>query len=94
VAKVEDNKIELARVGQMPMPIDVKVTYFDGTSEDFYIPLNLLRGEKPTSAIILNDWSWGKSTYTFSVKKEIKTVEIDSSGLMADIDRHNNVFSN
>ncbi|SDW13823.1 Peptidase family M1 [Lutibacter oricola] len=93
VAKVDKNSVKLARVGQMPMPIDVSVTYVDGSSEDFYIPLNLMRGEKPTSATILKDWAWGKPTYSFVTKKEIKTVEIDVSGLMADVDRSNNFLN-
>lgn len=94
VAKVEENNVKLVRVGQMPMPIDVTVTYVDGTSEEFYIPLNLMRGEKPTTATVLKDWAWGNPTYNFTVKKEIKSVEIDASGLMADVNRENNTFSN
>jgi hypothetical protein len=92
VVKVEANNITLARVGEMPMPVDVSVTYVDGTSEDFNIPLRMMRGEKPTSATILKDWTWAHPTYTFSTLKEIKTVEIDPTQLMADIDRSNNKF--
>ncbi len=92
IAKVEDNTITLARVGQMPMPIDVTVTYVDGSTEDFNIPLRMMRGNKPTSATILKDWTWAHPTYTFSTSKEIKKVEIDTSQLMADIDKSNNTF--
>ncbi len=92
VAAVEGNNITLARVGQMPMPIDISVTYVDGTSEDFYIPLRMMLGEKPTSATIIKDWAWAHPTYTFSTSKEVKKVEIDPSFLMADISRGNNVF--
>ncbi|MDV7186635.1 M1 family metallopeptidase [Lutibacter sp. TH_r2] len=94
VAKVEGKDIKLARVGKMPMPIDITVEYIDGTSEEFYIPLNLLRGEKPTTATILKDWAWGNPTYTFKANKEVKSVEIDTSGLMADVNRENNIFKN
>ena len=93
VVKVNKNSVKIARVGKMPMPIDISVTYSDGTKEDFYIPLNLMRGEKPTSATILKDWAWGKPTYSFVTKKEIKDVEIDALGLMADVDRSNNLMS-
>lgn len=92
VAKVEGNAVSLARIGRMPMPIDVKVTYTDGSSEDYYIPLNLMRGEKPTSAKQLKDWSWGNPSYTFEASKAVKKVEIDTSGLMADVVRDNNTF--
>jgi hypothetical protein len=92
IAKVEDTEIMLARIGKMPMPIDIRVDYEDGSSEEFNIPLNLMRGEKPTSATILKDWSWGHSNYAFKVNKPIKKVEIDPSGLMADTERNNNIF--
>jgi hypothetical protein len=92
VAKVKDKTITLVRVGEIPMPIDVTITYSDESSEEFNIPLRMMRGEKPTSATILKDWTWAHPTYTFSVSKEIKSVEIDPSGLMADIDRQNNKY--
>ena len=77
----------------MPMPIDVTVTYSDESQEEFNIPLRMMRGEKPTAATILKDWTWAHPTYTFSVDKEIKSVEIDPAGLMADIDKTNNKFA-
>lgn len=92
VAKVEGNSVTLARVGQMPMPIDVAVTYVDGSTENFYIPLSMMRGEKTTDAKLIKNWSWANPTYTFSASKEVKSVEIDPSQLMADIERENNVF--
>ena len=92
IAEVKNGEITLARIGKMPMPIDITVDYTDGSSQEFNIPLNLMRGEKPTSATILKDWSWGHSSYTFKVDKPIKKVEIDPSGLMADIERDNNTF--
>ena len=90
VVKVEGTNITLARVGKMPMPIDVTVTYNDGTSEDFNIPLRMMRGNKPTEATVLEDWPWAFPTYTFSVLKEIKSVEIDPTNFMADIVKGNN----
>ena len=90
VKAIEGNNITLERIGLMPMPIDLKVTYVDGTSEDFYIPLQMMRGEKPTTATIISDWAWAYPTYSFDAKKAVKTVEIDPSGLMADVDSSNN----
>jgi len=92
VAKVEGKSITLARVGKMPMPIDVTVTYADGSTENFYISLRMMRVNKPTKATILKDWTWAHPTYTFETEKEITKVEIDSSGLMADVDRSNNIL--
>ncbi len=93
VNKVEGKTITLERIGLMPMPIDLSVTYTDGTTEDFYIPLQMMRGEKSTSATIINDWAWAMPTYSFNAKKAVKSVEIDASQMMADIDRGNNVFT-
>lgn len=93
IASYNNKKITLARVGEMPMPIEVSVTYVDDTLEKFYIPLSLMRGEKQTGATILSDWSWGNPNYTFNVKKEVKNITLDHTGLMADIDRTNNVFT-
>lgn len=92
IANVNNNTITLARVEKMPMPIDISITYIDGTTENFNIPLRMMRGEKPTTATILKDWTWAHPTYTFTTKKEIIKAEIDPSGLMADIDKSNNIY--
>ena len=90
VKSIENNTVTLERIGLMPMPIDLKVTYEDGSNEDFYIPLQIMRGEKPTTATIIKDWAWAYPTYTFETKKTVKSVQIDPSGLMADVDQANN----
>nr|WP_321253092.1 M1 family metallopeptidase [Psychroserpens sp.] len=90
VANVEGKMVSLERIGLMPMPIDITVTYADDSSEDFYIPLRQMRGEKPSSATLLEDWPWAYPTYSFETSKAIKSIEIDPKGQMADIDRSNN----
>ncbi len=92
IKSVNNNTITLERIGAMPMPIDLFVTYTDGSTEAFYIPLNLMRGEKPTTATILKDWGWAHTTYSFDTTKKIKNIHIDSSQLMADINKENNVW--
>ncbi|WP_400075715.1 M1 family metallopeptidase [Winogradskyella sp. R77965] len=92
VKAVEGKTITLERIGLMPMPIDLSVTYADGSTEEFYIPLQMIRGEKPTSATIINDWAWAMPTYTFEANKTVKSIEIDSSQMMADVKRENNTF--
>ncbi|MEN8885320.1 MAG: M1 family metallopeptidase [Winogradskyella sp.] len=93
VKSVDGNTITLERIGLMPMPLDISVTYTDGSKEDFYIPLQMMRGEKPTSASIIADWAWAMPTYSFSATKTVKTIEIDASQMMADINRENNTFT-
>lgn len=92
VKSVSGREITLERIGKMPMPMDVTVTYADDSTEVFNIPLRMMRGSKPTDATVIKDWTWAHPTYSFSVSKDIKKVEIDNSQLMADIDRGNNVF--
>ena len=92
VKSVEGKTITLERIGQMPMPIDLEVTYEDGTTERFNIAIEMMRGNKPTSATILKDWGWAYPTYSFETSKNVKAVVIDKSGLMADIDLSNNRF--
>jgi hypothetical protein len=96
----DKTKITLERIGRMPMPIDLKVEYTDGTTENFYIPLRMMSFEKenPTPTIkrtVLNDWAWAYPTFEFSISKAkntIKKITIDPSGLMADVKKENNVF--
>ena len=89
-------KVVLERIGLMPMPIDVLVTYDDGTEASFYIPLAMMRGEKsnPKSTTVLKDWAWAYPTYEFDIPKgkKLKKVEIDPSKLMADVNDKNNTF--
>ena len=87
--------VTLERIGLMPMPIDLEVEYADGTKETYYIPLQIMRGEKPSNSPrkVLNDWAWAYPTYTFSLnrpKSAIKSIVIDPKGMMADINRDNN----
>ena len=90
--------ITIERIGRMPMPLDVEITYKDGTKEQIYIPLDLLRGEKPTEVGNRNvkpDWGWVYPTYRFEIShamQDIKTIEIDKSMRMADIQRKNNRY--
>jgi aminopeptidase N len=91
--------VKLERVGLMPMPLDIVVEYMDGSKELFYIPLRMMRGEKPVengiSRTVLEDWAWVNPEYNFTIEKpfsEIKTVTIDPSQRLADIKSENNQF--
>ena len=91
--------VEFEKKGLMPMPLDVEVEYTDGNKELFYIPLRIMRGEKPAEndmkRTILEDWQWVFPTYTMEIPaavSSIKSIIIDPSERMADIERSNNVF--
>ncbi|WP_425639172.1 M1 family metallopeptidase [Algoriphagus yeomjeoni] len=97
-AQGDKTEITLERIGLMPMPIDLVITYKDGTSEMVYLPLEIMRGEKaqedgsPTR-VISEDWPWTNLTKTITVNKKsdlIKSIEIDPSKRLADIAQENN----
>ncbi len=94
----KSTKVTLERKGRMPMPLDIIVEYTDGTKEFFYIPNTLMRWEKPNpyagiKANILKGWDWAYPTYSFTVSQiNIKSITIDPSGLMADVNKEDNVF--
>ena len=83
------------------MPLDVLVTYSDGSKELFYIPINAMRGAKSfeekyypnTKFTQLKDWGWTKPEYTFNVDKEIKSVQIDPTNRLADVNKEDNTFT-
>ena len=53
----------------------------------------MMLGHKPTMATIIKDWPWVQPSYTLTTYKNVKSVEIDPSQRMADIDRSNNLQS-
>lgn len=91
-------KIRLKMIGYMPMPLDVQVTYRDGSKEIAYIPQYIMFGEKPVEDHVIprttfEPWKWTSPTYTFELNHrltDVKVVEIDPSQRMADVDRKNN----
>ena len=100
VSEKEKTTITIERIGLMPMPIDIKVTYEDGKMDNFYIPLQMMRTNKPNPRIgeswtVLPDWAWAYPNYSFVLKKDkrIKSIVIDDSGLMADINLENNTYN-
>jgi hypothetical protein len=90
--------VTLDRVGDFPMPVDVVVTYKDGSKELYYVPLNEMLGNKQVEdknmqRFALNAWPWVNPTYTLKINRksdEIASVEIDPTYRLADIDRKNN----
>ena len=92
VKTIEGNTATLERIGLMPMPIDAKVTFADGTTKMVHIPLRMMRWVKPNAENVQEDWPWAMPTYELKMDKEISKVEIDPSQLMADVKRDNNTM--
>ncbi|NGP75191.1 M1 family metallopeptidase [Balneolaceae bacterium YR4-1] len=98
----DETYVTLKRFDLTPMPIDLMVEYNDGSKELFYMPLRIMRGEKPNDEYpgiertVKKDWPWVYPTYTLKIDRpvsDIKRLEIDPSQRLADIERDNNVFN-
>ncbi len=93
-------RIQLSRIGNMPMPLDIFVVYADKTQETYHIPLRMMHfiKENPYPKVkrtVLSDWAWAYPTYEFVIpvaKKEIVALIIDPSMQMADIKKTNNLY--
>lgn len=91
-------QVRISRIGLMPMPVDVQITFRDGSKEMHYVPLNLMYGQKAneTPSVprkVYAPWKWTSSTYIIASDHKLtdfSAVEIDPSMRMADVDRKNN----
>ena len=96
-----DNKtiIDLERVGMMPMPLEILISFKNGNKQIHYVPIGIMRGEKKPYVdiewILHNDWTWSTPNYKLIIDSPLDSIEkitIDSSNLMADIDKSNNYY--
>lgn len=100
VGSAGDTFVTLARMGTFPMPIDLMVTFKDGTQELYYIPLSETLGNKPVEneQVLRNDllaWPWVNPTYSLRINRrpeDIARIEIDPTQRLADVNRKNNVL--
>ncbi|WP_291480817.1 M1 family metallopeptidase [Cyclonatronum sp.] len=90
--------IRLSRDGIFHMPVDLLLTYADGTQELIYIPtqqqLGIKAHEHPDiPRTVLEPWPWTHATYEFTLEGRpalVTAAEIDPSNRLADINRLNN----
>lgn len=98
IEKEGNTLVELKRIGELPMPVDLVVTYKDGTKQLYYIPMNEMLGKKVNENKLgqqtdLPVWPWVNPSYVVSINRklsEIESLEIDPSLRLADINRKNN----
>ncbi len=93
------SKIRLRRIGQVPMPIDLQLTFKDGSKEIHYVPLDLMFGNKPAenneARTVHEEWNWTNPTYILEFKHPLTDMvlaEIDPTKRMADVDQKNNTL--
>ena len=92
-------KIRLRRIGEMPMPVDLQLTFKDSTKEMHYIPMDMMLdgkpAENPEKRFIHKEWNWTNPTYTVEFNHPLSQLikaEIDPSKRMADVNQDNNVL--
>jgi hypothetical protein len=96
-AGVNSAIISIQRIGKMPAPLDVLITYKDGTTELHYIPLDLMLSgklaENKDNRIVHPEYKWVQPNITFETTKPLsalRSIEIDPSYRLPDINRSNN----
>ena len=86
-------QITLVRKGLFPMPVDLTITYESGRTERHNIPLLSMYGSKRQEGLTVHQpWPWTHPKYQLNIPSTegIRSIEIDPSLRMLDIDLTNN----
>ncbi|HKL03014.1 MAG TPA: M1 family metallopeptidase, partial [Cryomorphaceae bacterium] len=90
--------IELRNNGGMPMPVDIDILTSDSSRKQIHIPLGIMRNTKPKEDVadytVAEDWPWTSPVYILEVDlpiSEVREIEIDKSGRLADVNREDNI---
>ena len=71
---VFDRSITVKRKARMPMPIEIEVSFADGSADIYYIPTDLMHGNKKFSSkniFYMDPWTWTSPNMNLLLK-EIK----------------------
>jgi hypothetical protein len=86
----------IKRMGRIPMPLEILVSFNDGSTAKYYIPIDLMQGNKTfyNNVVILEPWSWVNTEYVFEIQgnKKIIKIEIDPSKRLADVNQNKNIL--
>jgi hypothetical protein len=99
-AKIEAEKLGTAiyieRLGEMSMPLRIRVYRRDGEQQNYYIPTASQMGPCPDESVqTLGPWPWTHPEYRMDIPvdfEDILKIEIDEEGFMADLNRSNNSY--
>ncbi len=88
--------VTVKRKASIPMPLEIEVSFVDGSTALYYVPIDLMQGVKSFDGniIMLNAWAWAAPEYSFLIegKKKVVKIEIDPSKRLADINQKGNVL--
>ena len=92
----DSRDLTIKRIGRIPMPLEVLVSFGDGSTAMYYIPIDLMQGNKTfyNNVVILEPWSWVNTEYVFEIQgnKKIIKIEIDPSKRLADVNQNKNIL--
>ncbi len=96
-----ETEIILKRKGFFPMPCEVTVSFDNGKDCVYYIPIDLMRGEKfkgemSDNWILQEDWHWVDKAYSLKFKNQnmkVVKVTLDAKNQTIDTDKNNNSYS-
>ncbi len=91
-------QVRLRNAGTMPLPVDLELTFKDGSRETAHIPQYLMFGAKANEdpsvkRTVGTPWKWTHPTYTIEIDRrltDLKSLEIDPLQRTADMERRNN----
>ena len=89
--------VRIKRVGEMPMPVDVEVSFKNAPTQMHHVPTTLTFGQKPwpdtANCKVYEAHRWTNRSIIISIDAkltDLQSITIDPTGLMADVDRRNN----
>ena len=92
----DSRDLSIKRIGRIPMPLEVLISFGDGSTAMYYIPIDLMQGNKTFeyNVIVLEPWSWVNTEYVFEIQgnKKIIKIEIDPSKRLADVNQNKNIL--
>mgnify|MGYP001047287200 CR=1 FL=1 len=92
--KGQATEINLIRKGDMPMPVDIRITLKNGTIINYTIPLTAMyEAKKEPGLTVEKSWSWTNPQYKLTVPYSYETtrqVDIDPGKYLFDIYEENN----
>jgi hypothetical protein len=92
----DSRDLSIKRIGRIPMPLEVLISFGDGSTAMYYIPIDLMQGNKTfdNDVIVLEPWSWVNADYIFKIQgnKKVLKIEIDPSKRLADVNQLKNIL--
>ena len=92
----DSRSLSIKRIGRIPMPLEILVSFRVGSTAMYYIPIDLMQGNKTfdNDIIILEPWSWVNADYIFKIQgnKKVLKIEIDPSKRLADVNQLKNIL--